>query len=922
MRCLPTQAPLRLLLTPAPDPSCLLAREGQLTLTLHDPQRQPLFAWTGRLSSLPSTPEGLRLELPAPLETAGLYHLDLRWSCGNNAAEQQPAERLRTFPFLLEGPDPTFEASKKELRTQLKGASSETRARAYQHALSQPQTPMSRLWLYRRWVRALLDAGHGAQAEPVALAWNHEARQLGRSAEQVWALSMAQEAARQQETLPRARGYLQQARGLAQTQDVPEALAELWYNDAYLLDLLGEPLAALEATAQALNAARASEDNVYEEATRLLELDLLQGLGQHHTVREKLRSWLSQPPTGVYSAGTLAWLVTRAVEAGTPPGLDTPQSLQAAENMLLQALNTPEAQQNLTARAHTLANLGLVRLLLGDLPGTQQRLQQAQEAAPPGEITLQLFLLTLDVRLKLAQGTPSTLRLAQHLATQLEQKGQALLQNGDAGEGAYFQGEIATRLGQPEAALQHYARALTHLETEAGHRTLLYRASVRTSRMRWEEAQIKCLLQLGRPLEALEQAERSTWTRQQALRRSAQRAQLSPRQQAEVDERKQHLDLLERELVRLYRMPAIQPFLTERETVEQERARQWDQLQTLLSSTQPTPPPPLEAARLAQLPTQTLRLRYLLLSDRLVVWEQEKGGTLQVRNVPVSRGTVEALTEAYRTQAQAGKLDAETGRQLSAWLLGPRAQERRLPSQLWVVAEGALRSLPWNALPTPHGFLLERSVITFVSSLLSDGGQAPATGPALLVADPARDLPQTVLEVDKIATTLSTCGYDIKRLQHEAVTHATLSERLPQSALIHYAGHAKVDESLVFSSALLLSRGERLRLSEVRSLNLKAGLVFLNACGSALSSVEVGGAHGLADAFASAGAAHVVATLWDVPDIGGQRVAQTFYQHLCAQPPADPGMALAEALRARLRDTGPAGAQLWSGYLVLRATPP
>lgn len=459
MRCLPIQSPLRLLLQPerSDGSACVLAQEGQLLVQLEDTQQQPVFAWKGPLSSLPTTSSGLRLEIPVQLETPGRHRLHLRWTCG--AAQ---SERLRTLSVLATAPTPAFEALKKRLRAQLKGASGEVRALRYQQALVEQRLPEARLWLWRRWVRALLDVGQGAQAETAALSWSQEARQEGRSAEHVWALSMAQEAARLQEALPRARGYLQQARGLAQEQGVPEALPELWYNEAYVLDQLGEPLPALEACTAALTAAQQQAEAVYDEASRLLELDLLQGLGQHHRVAQKLKRWLEQPPSSVYSAGTLAWLVARAVEAGIPPKQDTAQSLQAAELMLLQALASPEAQQNLTARAHTLANLGLVRLLLGDLTQTKTRLQQAQHVAPPGDLELQLFLRALEVRMHLAEGTPLALRQAQQLAEQLEQKGQQQRQSGDAGDGAYFQGEVANRLGDPAAALMHYARALTH----------------------------------------------------------------------------------------------------------------------------------------------------------------------------------------------------------------------------------------------------------------------------------------------------------------------------------------------------------------------------------------------------------------------------------------------------------------------------
>jgi CHAT domain-containing protein len=70
----------------------------------------------------------------------------------------------------------------------------------------------------------------------------------------------------------------------------------------------------------------------------------------------------------------------------------------------------------------------------------------------------------------------------------------------------------------------------------------------------------------------------------------------------------------------------------------------------------------------------------------------------------------------------------------------------------------------------------------------------------------------------------------------------------------------------------------RLTADEVYGLRLRARLVVLSACRTALGPLSGDGVIGFTRAFLYAGASSVVATSWDVPDEAGYEVMRRFYR--------------------------------------------
>jgi CHAT domain-containing protein len=135
--------------------------------------------------------------------------------------------------------------------------------------------------------------------------------------------------------------------------------------------------------------------------------------------------------------------------------------------------------------------------------------------------------------------------------------------------------------------------------------------------------------------------------------------------------------------------------------------------------------------------------------------------------------------------------------------------------------------------------------------------------------------------------------------------------------------HAIVDETRPERAALVLltdpARDEDgfLQASEITGLPLRADLVVLSACDTAIGPLEgQEGISTLSRAFLLAGARSVVSTLWSVEDQTTLFLMKTFYRELIRKKPVPD--ALAAAKRSMLKTFGPTRAvpYYWAGFSV------
>jgi CHAT domain-containing protein len=114
--------------------------------------------------------------------------------------------------------------------------------------------------------------------------------------------------------------------------------------------------------------------------------------------------------------------------------------------------------------------------------------------------------------------------------------------------------------------------------------------------------------------------------------------------------------------------------------------------------------------------------------------------------------------------------------------------------------------------------------------------------------------------------------------------------------ILHLATHALLDDRHPELSAIALSDG-LLRAHEIYGWDLRARLVVLSACRSALGTPLRGeGLQSVTRGFLYAGAAAVLATLWDVDDRATAALMKRFYQELLLRhQPAGSALRLAQS---------------------------
>ena len=142
--------------------------------------------------------------------------------------------------------------------------------------------------------------------------------------------------------------------------------------------------------------------------------------------------------------------------------------------------------------------------------------------------------------------------------------------------------------------------------------------------------------------------------------------------------------------------------------------------------------------------------------------------------------------------------------------------------------------------------------------------------------------------------------------------------------LVHLASFGVLNkQNPLFSYVALRSAGDedgRLEVHEIFGLSLKADLVVLSACQTALGAGALGDVPagddwvGLVQAFLYAGSARVLATAWPVADRPTASLMTMFYEELRTGVPED--VALARAQRAALRRPETGSPLYWAGFVL------
>lgn len=180
--------------------------------------------------------------------------------------------------------------------------------------------------------------------------------------------------------------------------------------------------------------------------------------------------------------------------------------------------------------------------------------------------------------------------------------------------------------------------------------------------------------------------------------------------------------------------------------------------------------------------------------------------------------------------------------------------------------------------------------------------QSTANGgskPSALVVTGTRDLAFAELEARTVAALF---GNHADLLPSGSASRDLVLERMPTVDCLHFACHGHFEPDRWNRSRLVLSSDESIEMRDVVDLDLTGvRLVTLSACdtGLALTRTMQEEFLGLPRAFAMAGAAAILCTLWEVNDLSTALVLEAFYgSYLAGEHPA---RALREA-QERIRD--------------------
>ena len=312
----------------------------------------------------------------------------------------------------------------------------------------------------------------------------------------------------------------------------------------------------------------------------------------------------------------------------------------------------------------------------------------------------------------------------------------------------------------------------------------------------------------------------------------------------------------------------------------------------------------------------------------------------------------ESPTVRAHTEAEAG---ATYSQQLAEMILSPLWSVIKAKNRIVVVADGALNYIPFGALPgspahTSPALAAEHEMVNVPSaSVLSLMRSRPhsekATKTAVVFADPvfnssdprlrqrspvainpgmsSNRLFQRLLYSRREANYISALlPGTTQKLDFAANRRAALDADLAQYRIVHFATHGVLDNLSPGLSALVLSQIDEngnpqpgnLTLQDFYHLHLRADLVVLSACKTALGGDTGEGLIGLTRGCMFSGARRVISSLWEVNDEATAALMKSFYtamQHGVASPAA---LRLAQLQISKL--PGWEQPYYWAGFVI------
>ena len=309
---------------------------------------------------------------------------------------------------------------------------------------------------------------------------------------------------------------------------------------------------------------------------------------------------------------------------------------------------------------------------------------------------------------------------------------------------------------------------------------------------------------------------------------------------------------------------------------------------------------------------------------------------------------------------------------LSRMLLGPAAAELK-NKRLLIVAEGVLQYVPFSALSEPDQsgtpLMVKHEIVTLPSASVLNvlrheaKGRVPASKGIAVFADPVFESSDARFstanaqhavnfnedpagrEVTRSANESGLMNFPRLRFSREEANQimkfaprnksiaaldfaanrmTATSSNLQDYRIVHFATHGIINSRHAELSGIVLSLVDNngrpqngfLRLYDVYNMNLKADLVVLSACQTALGrDIKGEGLIGLTRAFMYGGATRVVASLWQADDRGTAVFMSRFYEALLSRNMSAPA-ALRHAQVSMWQDKRWQNPRYWAAFSI------
>jgi CHAT domain-containing protein len=359
----------------------------------------------------------------------------------------------------------------------------------------------------------------------------------------------------------------------------------------------------------------------------------------------------------------------------------------------------------------------------------------------------------------------------------------------------------------------------------------------------------------------------------------------------------------------------------------------------------------------AALEADDLLVEFVVGETRSFAFTLTRDGRISVYRL-APRAALEQRIHALRKQIAHRPADATdlaavhgAGARAYAALLEPALRDAAAFNRLVIVADGMLWYAPFEAFTVGRsaGYLADRFEIvraasgSVLTTLRHRVAHVNADAPFVAFGDPhlpgpaspdslsqilERDgfslapLPGSRREVEDAAAAFGSRARTY--LGRDFTADTVIAELQRPHRVVHFATHAILDERVPNRSGIVVSGGgdatvaELLRAADIAALRIPADLVVLSACQTGLGRVVAGeGVLGLASAFAQAGAASLLVTLWNVSDASSATMMNAFYREFTAG--ASKSTALRAARREMMRSGIPAlrHPYFWAGYVLI-----